>query len=102
MLLYRVGEKERGGFWKACFLPESCTDHQHLTGQKTGGVEGRVQLHPARHSDGQRVIRTQTGGAGIILFDESPVANRKGGGSRGRNTPGSQVFHIDEIPVVQT
>src|SRR5204863_2551969 len=48
--------------------------------------------------DGQKVIRTQTGGAGIILFDESPVANRKGGGTRGRTTPGSQVFHIDEIP----
>ena len=99
MLLYRAGETERGGFWKACFLQELCTDHHHLSGHKTGPVwKAGFSFTQRGIPDGQRVIRTQTGGAGIILFDEAPVANRKGRGTRGRTTPGSQVFHIDEIP----
>ena len=79
MLLYRAGEKERGGFWKACFLQELCTDHHHLSGHKTGPVwKAGFSFTQRGIPDAQRVIRTQTGGAGIILFDEAPVANRKG------------------------
>lgn len=99
MLLYRNQDKEQGGFWKACFLQETCTDHHHLSGQKTGPVwRAGFRFTQRGIPDGQKVIRTQTGGAGTILFDSSPVPNQRGTGTRGRTTPGSQVFHIDEIP----
>ncbi len=98
MLLYRVGEAERGGFWKACFLPEICTDHHHLHGAKTGSVwtAGFRFLQRGR-PDGHTTIRTQTGGAGTLIFDVSPIAQRKNG-TRGRAVPTSAAFHIDEIP----
>lgn len=99
MLLFRNGDKEQGGFWKACFLPELCTDHHHLSGQRTGPVwRAGFRFTQSGIPDGHRVIRTQTGGAGTILFGSYPVPNPKGRGTRGRTTPSSQVFHIDEIP----
>jgi hypothetical protein len=98
MLLYRVGEAERGGFWKACFLPENCTDHHHLNGAKTGPVwTSGFRFFQRGRPDGHTTIRTQTGGAGTLIFDSDPIAGRRNA-TRGRAVPTSAVFHLDEIP----
>lgn len=101
MLLYRFGDAERGGFWKACFLPENCTDHHHLHGAKHGPawVSG-FRFTQRGRPDGHTTIRTQTGGAGSVIWDEGPVANRHGG-TRGHAAPGSGLFAIDEISGAQ-
>jgi hypothetical protein len=99
MLLYRYGDdEERGGFWKACFLPENCKDHHHLHGSKGGPVwKAGFRFLQKGRPDGHTTIRTQTGGAGTLIFNSSPVAQPKNG-TRGRAVPGSAVFNIDEIP----
>lgn len=98
MLLYRYGSEERGGFWKACFLQELCTDHHYLHGAKSGPVwTAGFRFFQRGLPDGHTTIRTQTAGAGTLIFDTAPVAQRKNG-TRGRANPGSGVFNLDEIP----
>lgn len=93
MLLYRVRNEERGGFWKECFLPEICTDHHHLHGTKTGPVYSAAFSFLQRgRPDGHAVISTQTGGAGRIIFSKPPEA-----GGAGMMAPGSTLFHVDDL-----
>jgi hypothetical protein len=98
MLLYRYGSEERGGFWKACFLQENCTDHHHLHGSMTGPVwKAGFRFLQRGRPDGHTTIQTQTGGAGTLIFNTSPIAQARNG-TRGRAVPGSAAFHLDEIP----
>jgi hypothetical protein len=99
MLLYRYGDEERGGFWKACFLQENCTDHHYLHGLKLAEHNGEGGLWKVgfRFSqrgipDGHTTISTQTGGAGSVIFNRDPA-----NGSAGEATDGSAVFHIDDL-----
>ena len=99
MLLYRHGtDEERGGFWKACFLPENCTDHHHLHARRTGpAFSAGFRFTQRGFPDGHSAIRTQTGGAGTLVWDTYPFA-AENDGTRGLAAPGSAVFNLDEIP----
>ena len=99
MLLYKYGDEERGGFWKACFLEENCQDHHYLHGVKVAEHNGEGGLWKVGFRftqrgipDEHRVISTQTGGAGAILFPDNPDH-----GAVGEATQGSLVFHIDDL-----
>jgi hypothetical protein len=99
MLLFKYGEEERGGFWKACFLEENCKDHHYLHGQKVAEHNGESGLWKVGFSflqrgkpDGHNVITTQTGGAGTMIFPENPS-----GVGHGQATEGSLVFHVDNL-----
>ncbi len=98
MLLYRFGEVERGGFWKACFLPENCTTHHRLHARKTDpAFTAGFRFTQRGRPDGHSAISTQTGGAGTIVWDAFPSAGENIGRS-GIAVPGSAVFSFDEIP----
>ncbi|MFN8131712.1 MAG: hypothetical protein U0R70_09210 [Solirubrobacteraceae bacterium] len=99
MLLYRKGdEAERGGFWKACFLPENCTTHHRLHGRKTDpAFSAGFRFTQRGRPDGHSTISTQTGGAGTLVWDSFPSAGESNG-RRGIAAPGSAVFSFDEIP----
>jgi hypothetical protein len=99
MLLYRYRDKEQGGFWKACFLPENCTDHHYLHGTRVAEHGGDGGLWKVGFSftqkgrpDAHHVISTQTGGAGTVIFSQDPST-----GARGEAAEGSLVFHIDNL-----
>lgn len=104
MLLYgsESGHRITHGYWKPCFIPESCKDHHPWTGTRNGR-EWRMGFRFTQRGfpDGEHTIRTQTGGAGTIVWPSSPVgAGRRPHGStkdRGMAVHGSALFSIDEI-----
>jgi hypothetical protein len=61
--------------------------------QDSERVAGRFPLHPTRLPDGHRVITTQTGGPGALVFQHDPA-----GSGVGKATYGTRVFLIGEIP----
>jgi hypothetical protein len=103
MLLYRSGNKEKGGGWKTCPLEGSgpnCGDHHYLSGKRVfAGTGGEGHLWEAGFRflqtgipDGGSLVSTQTGGAGTLIFTHQP-----GGRSTGQAAEGSGVFHIENF-----
>ena len=93
ILVFRYGKELRGGYWKPCALQEICKSHMDWKGFKTQGawIAGFRFLQRGR-PDGHTTIKTQTGGAGSLVFK---TESKTRGGSP---SAGSHVFHIDEIP----
>lgn len=76
------------GKFKAHFSGDGA-NHQPPGGWKVGF---RFTQHG--YPDGKHGIRTQTGGAGSLVFEEQ-------WDGKGKPTHGSRVFHVDEIPGAQ-
>ena len=93
--LVRTGSRITDGFWKECGLYGGCAAHHPFSGRKQSGVWA-VGFRFSQHGypDGDHTLKTQTGGAGSVVFKTEP----KSEGLYGHATESTHVFHIDEIP----
>lgn len=93
VLIYRTGRRITGGYWKPCPLSATCTDHHPFRGMETAPawVVG-FRFTQKGPPEGQRVISTQTGGAGSLIYPSSP------GPSSRADILGATVFHVDDVP----
>lgn len=90
ILVFRKGDKITGGYWKNC--RDYCKSHHPWQGVKrSGAFRVGFQFTQRGPKDGDRNVRTQSGGAGaIVAEDESDLDGLS------QATTGTRVFHLLE------
>lgn len=98
MLMYGNESRDRiaHGFWKACPLATNCPSHHPWQGERKAR-RWRIGFRFTQRGlpDGHTTIRTQTGGAGTLVWPQAPIATPN---DPGKAVHGSTLLTIDEVP----